>query len=56
MAYFSATADIFPVEAITDALSIEPTRTYKKGMLLQDMIIRILYPPKPYIEKKLLGL
>ncbi|WP_242263212.1 DUF4279 domain-containing protein [Bacillus cereus group sp. BfR-BA-01511] len=31
MAYFSATADIFPVEAITDALSIEPTRTYKKG-------------------------
>ncbi|MGF9769245.1 DUF4279 domain-containing protein [Bacillus albus] len=31
MAYFSATGDIFPVEAITDALSIEPTRTYKKG-------------------------
>ncbi|MCU4988765.1 DUF4279 domain-containing protein [Bacillus cereus] len=31
MTYFSATGDIFPVEAITDALSIEPTRTYKKG-------------------------
>ncbi|WP_341519384.1 DUF4279 domain-containing protein [Bacillus paramobilis] len=31
MAYFSATGDIFPVEAITDALNIEPTRTYKKG-------------------------
>ncbi|MCU5600322.1 DUF4279 domain-containing protein [Bacillus wiedmannii] len=31
MAYFSATGDIFPVEAITDALSIEPTRIYKKG-------------------------
>ncbi|TKH15743.1 DUF4279 domain-containing protein [Bacillus wiedmannii] len=31
MAYFSATGDIFPVEAITEALSIEPTRTYKKG-------------------------
>ncbi|MED2184771.1 DUF4279 domain-containing protein [Bacillus wiedmannii] len=31
MAYFSATGNIFPVEAITDALSIEPTRTYKKG-------------------------
>ncbi|HDR7896750.1 DUF4279 domain-containing protein [Bacillus pacificus] len=31
MAYFSITGDIFPVEAITNALSIEPTRTYKKG-------------------------
>lgn len=31
MAYFSATGDIFPLEAITDALNIEPTRTYKKG-------------------------
>ncbi|PEP28199.1 hypothetical protein COL77_24900 [Bacillus wiedmannii] len=31
MAYFSATGNIFPVEAITNALSIEPTRTYKKG-------------------------
>ncbi|UTM15802.1 DUF4279 domain-containing protein [Bacillus paranthracis] len=31
MAYFSATRDIFPLEAITEALSIEPTRTYKKG-------------------------
>lgn len=31
MAYFSATGDIFPVEAITDVLSIEPTRSYKKG-------------------------
>ncbi len=31
MAYFSATGDVFPVEAITNALSIEPTRTYKKG-------------------------
>ncbi|MGK0537223.1 DUF4279 domain-containing protein, partial [Bacillus sp. 'calajunan'] len=31
MAYFSATGNIFPVEAITDALSIEPTTTYKKG-------------------------
>ncbi|HFK1764734.1 hypothetical protein AT258_08110 [Bacillus wiedmannii] len=31
MAYFSATGDIFPLEAITDALSIEPTRTYRKG-------------------------
>lgn len=31
MAYFSATGDIFPLEAITEALSIEPTRTYKKG-------------------------
>ncbi|WP_368905939.1 DUF4279 domain-containing protein [Bacillus wiedmannii] len=31
MAYFSVTGDAFPVEAITDALSIEPTRTYKKG-------------------------
>lgn len=31
MAYFSVTGDIFPVEAITDALNIEPTRTYKKG-------------------------
>ncbi|HDR7256127.1 TPA: DUF4279 domain-containing protein, partial [Bacillus pacificus] len=31
MAYFSITGDIFPVEAITDALNIEPTRTYKKG-------------------------
>lgn len=31
MAYFRAIGDIFPVEAITDALSIEPTRSYKKG-------------------------
>ncbi|HGH7174231.1 TPA: DUF4279 domain-containing protein [Bacillus wiedmannii] len=31
MAYFSITGDIFPVEAITDALNIGPTRTYKKG-------------------------
>ncbi|MGP4945610.1 MULTISPECIES: DUF4279 domain-containing protein [Bacillus] len=31
MAYFSATGDIFPLEAITEALSIEPTRTYNKG-------------------------
>ncbi|PGU41587.1 DUF4279 domain-containing protein [Bacillus cereus] len=31
MAYFSATGDIFPLEAITETLSIEPTRTYKKG-------------------------
>ncbi|PDZ04650.1 hypothetical protein COE20_20390 [Bacillus cereus] len=31
MAYFSATGDIFPLEAITEALSIEPTRNYKKG-------------------------
>ncbi|MEJ9111927.1 DUF4279 domain-containing protein [Bacillus paramobilis] len=31
MAYFSATGDIFPLEAITEALSIEPTRTDKKG-------------------------
>ncbi|HDR4421738.1 TPA: DUF4279 domain-containing protein [Bacillus cereus] len=31
MAYFSATGDVFPVEAITNALSIEPTRTCKKG-------------------------
>ncbi|AAT61703.1 hypothetical protein BCJMU51_3229 [Bacillus cereus] len=31
MAYFSVTGDTFPVEAITDTLSIEPTRTYKKG-------------------------
>ncbi|MCU5378740.1 DUF4279 domain-containing protein [Bacillus cereus] len=31
MAYFSATGDIFPLEAITESLSIEPTRTYKKG-------------------------
>ncbi|GAB6619136.1 MULTISPECIES: DUF4279 domain-containing protein [Bacillus] len=31
MAYFSATGDIFPLEAITEALNIEPTRTYKKG-------------------------
>ncbi|HDR6310819.1 TPA: DUF4279 domain-containing protein [Bacillus cereus] len=31
MAYFSATGDIFPLEAITDALNIEPTRSYKKG-------------------------
>lgn len=31
MAYFSITGDIFPVEAITDALNIEPTRTYKKS-------------------------
>ncbi|PFO67522.1 hypothetical protein COJ86_20915 [Bacillus cereus] len=31
MAYFSATGDIFPLEAITGTLSIEPTRTYKKG-------------------------
>ncbi|MEZ2325732.1 DUF4279 domain-containing protein [Bacillus tropicus] len=31
MAYFSATGDVFPVEAITNALNIEPTRTYKKG-------------------------
>ncbi|MEE3946694.1 DUF4279 domain-containing protein [Bacillus wiedmannii] len=30
MAYFSATGDVFPVEAITNALRIEPTRTYKK--------------------------
>ncbi|EJS69420.1 DUF4279 domain-containing protein [Bacillus wiedmannii] len=30
MAYFSASGDIFPVEAITNALRIEPTRTYKK--------------------------
>ncbi|MGD6892700.1 DUF4279 domain-containing protein [Bacillus mobilis] len=36
MAYFSATGDIFPVEAITDALSIEPTRTCKKG----DVVVR----------------
>ncbi|WP_144611985.1 DUF4279 domain-containing protein [Bacillus cereus] len=31
MAYFSVTGDIFPVEVITEALSIEPTSTYKKG-------------------------
>ncbi|PFB26115.1 hypothetical protein COJ27_22525 [Bacillus cereus] len=31
MAYFSITGDIFPVEVITEALSIEPTSTYKKG-------------------------
>ncbi|MGE7859779.1 DUF4279 domain-containing protein [Bacillus mobilis] len=31
MAYFSATGDIFPLEAITEALNIEPTRTYRKG-------------------------
>lgn len=30
MAYFSATGDVFPVEEITNALRIEPTRTYKK--------------------------
>ncbi|MGS0589089.1 DUF4279 domain-containing protein [Bacillus pretiosus] len=30
MAYFSATGDVFPVEAITNALRIGPTRTYKK--------------------------
>ncbi|TPV41011.1 DUF4279 domain-containing protein [Bacillus dicomae] len=36
MAYFSATGDIFPVEAITEALSIEPTQTYKKG----DVVVR----------------
>lgn len=34
MAYFSITGDIFPVEAITDALNIEPTRTYKKGNIV----------------------
>ncbi|MES5893473.1 DUF4279 domain-containing protein [Bacillus cereus group sp. RP43] len=31
MAYFSATGDAFPIEAVTDALSIEPTKTCKKG-------------------------
>ncbi|WP_237980866.1 DUF4279 domain-containing protein [Bacillus thuringiensis] len=35
MAYFSATGDIFPVEAITDALSIDPTKTYKKGDVVE---------------------
>ena len=48
MAYFSITGDIFPVEAITDALNIEPTRTYKKVILSQDVIIQILYPQKLY--------
>ncbi|KMQ01022.1 hypothetical protein TU68_27145 [Bacillus cereus] len=31
MAYFSIAGDVFPVKAITNALNIEPTRTYKKG-------------------------
>lgn len=56
MAYFSATGDIFPLEAITEALSIEPTRNYKKGDVVARMIIRILYSPKPYIEKRRIGL
>ena len=47
MAYFNVTGDIFPVEAITEALSIGPTKTYKKEMLLKDVIIQILYPQKP---------
>ena len=48
MAYFNVTGDIFPVEAITEALSIEPTKTYKKEMLLKDVIIQILYPQNLY--------
>ncbi|MGN4487288.1 DUF4279 domain-containing protein [Bacillus cereus group sp. MYBK36-2] len=35
MAYFNVTGDIFPVEAITEALSIEPTKTYKKGDVIE---------------------
>lgn len=35
MAYFSVTGDIFPIEAITEALSIEPTQTYKKGDIVE---------------------
>ncbi|MED1610170.1 DUF4279 domain-containing protein [Bacillus paranthracis] len=49
MAYFSITGDIFPVEAITDVLNIEPTRTYKKG----DIVARrdnpnLVSTKKPY--------
>lgn len=35
MAYFNVTGDIFPVEAISDALNIEPTKTYKKGDVVE---------------------
>ena len=48
MAYFSITGDIFPVEAITDALNIEPTRTYKKVILSQDVIIKSCIHKKLY--------
>ncbi|MEI5909640.1 DUF4279 domain-containing protein [Bacillus spongiae] len=35
MAYFSAVADEFPVEAFTNTLVIEPTKTYKKGDVIE---------------------
>jgi hypothetical protein len=35
MAYFSAFGDEFPVEVITDVLRIEPTKTYKKGDIIE---------------------
>lgn len=35
MAYFSAFGDEFPLEIVTDVLGIEPTKTYKKGDIIE---------------------
>ncbi|MCK1995131.1 DUF4279 domain-containing protein [Peribacillus muralis] len=35
MAYFSVFGDEFPLEVITDILGIEPTKTYKKGDIIE---------------------
>ncbi|MFC9601737.1 DUF4279 domain-containing protein [Peribacillus butanolivorans] len=35
MAYFSVFGDEFPLEVVTDILGIEPTKTYKKGDIIE---------------------
>ncbi|KWW21932.1 hypothetical protein AS888_05470 [Peribacillus simplex] len=35
MAYFSVFGDEFALEVVTDILSIEPTKTYKKGDIIE---------------------
>ena len=52
MAYFSATGDVFPVEAITNALRIEPTRTYKKDDVVARRDNPNLVSPKTLYRKE----
>ncbi|PAE39016.1 DUF4279 domain-containing protein [Bacillus sp. 7884-1] len=35
MAYFSAVGDEFPLEVVTNVLGIEPTKTYRKGDVIE---------------------
>ena len=35
MAYFSAFSDEFPLEIVTNIIGIEPTKTYKKGDIIE---------------------